>query len=548
MGQPIARAAYSDAGTGCRKKRRLRGNSADTCFNVTGHESEPTSDGSSSQENLENQRYEEKQMTALAIPATGASSAEISWDTINWQTVETYVHRLQMRIAKAAREGRHGKVKALQWLLTHSFHAKLLAVKRVVQNTGGKTPGIDHVIWKTAKQKMKAALSLKRRGYRTQPLRRIYIPKKDKRLRPLSIPPMKCRAMQALHLLALEPVVEMQADKNAYGFRPRRSTADAIEQCFKILSKKTSAQWILEGDIKSCFDKISHTWLKNHVMMDKGILGKWLTAGYIDKGHFYLTEQGTPQGAICSPTLLNVVLSGLEQVIKASAKTKDKVHVSIYADDFIITGASKEVLEYQVKPVVESFLRERGLELSVEKTKITPINEGFNFLGVNIRKYRGKLIIKPSKESIKHLLNNVREIIKKSRATTTENLIEQLNPRIRGWANYYRHVVSKETFAKVDAYIFKMLWKWAKRRHPKKNTHWLQKKYFRNQGLRRWLFHAKVQTDNGITKPLDLVEASRITIRRHVKIRAEATPYNPAYESYFKERKRQRFALRSWVS
>jgi len=193
-------------------------------------------------------------MTAVAPPLTGASLAFANWDAINWDIVKTEVSRLQIRIAKAISEGRYGRVKSLQWLLTHSFHAKLLAVKRVVQNRGGKTPGIDKIIWQTSQQKWNAAESLTRVGYRTQPLRRIYIPKKDGRQRPLSIPTMKCRAMQALHLLALDPIAEFCADKNSYGFRPKRSAADAIGACHLVLAKKSSSQWILEADIKSCFD------------------------------------------------------------------------------------------------------------------------------------------------------------------------------------------------------------------------------------------------------------------------------------------------------
>jgi RNA-directed DNA polymerase len=240
----------------------------------------------SAQENLENRHHEEKQMTTVAILA-GAASPKVKWDTVNWETIMAEVRRLQMRIAKAIRDGRHGRVKALQWLLTHSFSAKLLAVKRVVQNHGGKTPGVDNVIWTTPQQKLKAAQSLKRRGYQTKPLKRIYIPKKSSatELRPLSIPTMKCRAMQALHLLALEPVAEHYSDKNSYGFRPKRSCADAMTMCHILLSKKYSSQFILEGDIKSCFDKISHKWLLDNIQMDKEILSKWLSAGYIEKGN-----------------------------------------------------------------------------------------------------------------------------------------------------------------------------------------------------------------------------------------------------------------------
>lgn len=218
-----------------------------------------------------------KQMTAQNYSVTGASPAyDYLWRQINWRHVESEVRRLQMRIAKAVQQGKLGKVKALQWLLTHSHNAKLLAIRRVTQNTGAKTSGVDNVLWQSSEQKYNAAQSLQCRGYQAQPLRRIYIPKKNGKQRPLGIPTMNDRAMQALYLLALEPISEIKADKNSYGFRPKRSTADAIGQCFISLARKTSAQWILEGDIKACFDGISHRWLMDHIPMDNAILQQWL--------------------------------------------------------------------------------------------------------------------------------------------------------------------------------------------------------------------------------------------------------------------------------
>lgn len=483
-------------------------------------------------------------MTAIA----GASSNTLlDWKAIEWPIAVTEVRRLQMRIAKAFREKKFGKVKALQWLLTHSFYAKLLAVKRVVQNQGAKTPGVDGIIWNTSERRIKAAKSLKRRGYQTLPLRRIHIPKKERgKTRPLSIPAMLCRGQQALHLLALEPVSEMLADRNSYGFRPLRSTHDAIAQCFLALRQRTSAQYILEGDIKSCFDNISHSWLLEKVTMDKVMLQKWLAAGYIEKGELYPTEVGTPQGGLCSPTLLVITLSGLEEAVKQSApNSKDKINVCIYADDFIITGATKEVLEEKVKPAVESFLRERGLSLSPEKTKITHIDEGFDFLGVNIRKYKGKLIIKPAKSNVKRFLTGIRQTIKKNATSRTENLIWSLNSKIRGWANHFRHVCSKKTFAYVDHQIFKALWQWAERRHPKKGKRWVQNKYWRSDKLRNWVFYAKAKVKNKSDKAsyFDLAMASKTPIRRHVKLRADATPYNPVYHDYLDERILKRMAI-----
>jgi len=247
-------------------------------------------------------------MTAQVKSVAGALGAyEQAWDTIQWHHAKMYVRRLQIRIAKAYREGKPGKVKALQWLLTHSQSAKLLAVKRVTENRGANTPGVDKVVWRTAKQKMKAVSTLKRRGYQPQPLRRIYIPKKQAgKLRPLSIPTMQCRAQQALYLLALEPIVETIADKNAYGFRPYRSTADAIERCFKVLARKSSAQYIFEGDIQSCFDEISHPWLLSNIPMDKAMLAKWLKTGYMENEVLFPTNGGVPQGGLISPALLTI--------------------------------------------------------------------------------------------------------------------------------------------------------------------------------------------------------------------------------------------------
>jgi RNA-directed DNA polymerase len=231
---------------------------------------------------------------AQAIGAPEDRATE--WALIIWDKIYRSVKRLQMRIAKAIREGKRGKAKALQWLLTHSYYAKLLTVKRVTENEGRKTPGVDGEIWNTPQKKVRAIQSLKRHGYRPKPLRRIYIPKEHgPKLRPLSIPTMKDRAMQALHSLALKPVAETLADKNSYGFREERSCHDAIEQCFVALARKDSAQWILEGDIRACFDGISHSWLLDNVLMDKELLKKWLKAGYIEKGKLFPTEAGTPQ-------------------------------------------------------------------------------------------------------------------------------------------------------------------------------------------------------------------------------------------------------------
>jgi len=475
-------------------------------------------------------------MTTMASTVGAPSARKIKWASINWKTVQDFVYRLQMRIAKAIKLGRYGKAKALQWLLTHSFYAKLLAVRRVTQNRGKNTPGVDGVVWKTPKQKMQAVYSLKRRGYKTSALRRIYIPKKNGKLRPLGIPTKTDLAQQALHLLALEPISETLADKNSYGFRPKRSLHDAIKQCFIALAGKPSAQWILEGDIKACFDKISHEWLEKHIIMDKVILKQWLNAGYVEKDVFHKTTEGFPQGGAASPCLANLALDGLEKAIHSIGKEKYKLNFVRYADDWICTASSKEILEDSVLPTVISFLKERGLELSTEKTLITNINEGFDFLGFNLRKYKNKLLIKPGKKGIKAFLEDIREIINSHRASTAENLINILNPKIQGWTNHNRHAVSKKIFSMVHSSIFKSLWNWAKRRHPNKRRLWIKDKYFTRIGQRDWIFYSR-RKRKPKEEPIFLKCASDTRIVRHVKIRADANPYDPSFKKYFQERK-----------
>lgn len=480
-------------------------------------------------------------MTAWVLPMSGASpTRRTAWNQIDWSKAEKQVRRLQMRIAKAIQQGKRGKAKALQWILSHSFYAKLLAVKRVTKNTGAKTPGIDGVIWTTPGQKYQAATSLHRRGYQAQPLRRIYIPKKNGKQRPLGIPTMADRAMQALYLLALEPIAEITADKHSYGFRPARSTADAIGQCFLSLCRKTSAQWVLEGDIKACFDQIDHRWLIEHIPTDKTILQQWLAVGYIEKGTFYDTEAGTPQGGIASPTMANMALDGLEQIVKQTTCPTDKINVIRYADDFVVTGRSRAILEQQVKPAIVDFLSQRGLSLSEEKTHITHIDSGFDFLGFNLRKYNGKLLIKPAKSNVKAFLAEMRAIIKSNPTIKTDSLIRLLNPKLRGWANYYRHVVSKAVFAKVDTAIFEALYRWAKRRHPHKGGKWLYGNYFQHPPPNNWWFHTKVRDGNNQPGYFRLFRLATVKIERHVKIRAEATPFDSAYITYFDQRKKRR--------
>ena len=359
-------------------------------------------------------------MTAENILTGASSHSPIDWHSIDWKQVHRNVRRLQIRMVKAIQEGRWNKVKALQHLLTHSFSAKALAVKRVTENPGKRTAGVDGEIWDTPAKKAQGIQSLRQHGYRVQPLRRVYIPKGNGsgKMRPLGISTLKDRAFQMVYKLALDPIAETTGDPNSYGFREKRSAADAIGQCFNVLSRKVYAQWILEADIQACFDEISHRWLEENIPINKAILNQWLKAGIIDRQTFKPTTAGAPQGSPISPVLANLTLDGLEHHLARNIpkKTPDgrttKVHLIRFADDFIATGDNKALLETQVKPLISQFLAERGLTLSPQKTTITHIDQGFDFLGQNVRKYNDKLFIKPSRKSIRTLKANLRQIIK----------------------------------------------------------------------------------------------------------------------------------------
>ena len=479
-------------------------------------------------------------MTATRV--AGATSHETpEWQAFDWQALTRTVRRLQARIVKAIQARRWGKVKALQHLLTHSFSAKALAIRRVTENPGKRTPGVDQVLWTTPEKKAAAISSLRQRGYHAQPLRRVFIPKPNGKMRPLGISTMRDRAMQALYLFALDPIAETTGDPNSYGFRPQRCTADAIEQCRLILSRKTSASGVLEADIKSCFDEISHEWLLANIPMDKAVLRQWLKAGIMTNGAWRPTDAGTPQGNIASPVLCNLTLNGLEQVLSrehltARQRQAGLINLVRWADDFIITGRTPEVLTQEVKPLVEGFLQERGLTLAPEKTRITHIDQGFDFLGKRIRKYKGKFLATPSKKNTHSFLEKIRALLRSHKQTTAGHLIVQLNPVIRGWADYHRHSASKRTMQKVDNAIYQAVWRWAKRRHPHKNRRWIARKYYTTRGNRHWVFHGSTVDTRGKVKVHDLHKAADTPIRRHTKIKAAANPYDPAWEVYFEER------------
>lgn len=466
------------------------------------------------------------------------------WFSIDWNKANRIVKSLQRRIVVAVKENRWGKVKSLQWVLTHSYSAKVLAIRRVTENTGSRTSGVDGKTWNTAQDKWKAITSLRRKGYKVSPVRRIKIPKDNGKYRMLGIPTMKDRAMQALYLQALEPVSETTADMHSYGFRPYRNCHDAIEQSHILLSRKNAPRYILEGDIRACFDKISHQWILDNIPLDKQILQRWLKAGTIDKKTWYPSEEGTPQGSIISPTIANMVLDGLAKTIDNAMGIRDgkaqhgrprrynnihKVNFVRYADDWIVTATNREILEQRVLPAIEEFLSQRGLELSKTKTVITNISNGFDFLGQNFRKHsKDKLIVKPSKKSIKKLMDKIRKAARETRGAPAIALIAKINSMTKGWTMYHRHCQAGETFRWIDYQIWLVVWRWCIRSFRKKGRRWIAKHCFKHHNGRNWTFYAK----DG-ERVYHLYNLGHTRIIRYTKIKANTNPFIKKDEPYF---------------
>ena len=484
-------------------------------------------------------------MSSILLQASSNPLVIGAWHSIDWAACHRRVRSLQRRIVQAVKAGAWRKVKRLCYLLVHSFAGRALAVKRVTENQGKKTAGMDGDLWDTPEKKAAAVERIGHwRGYRPVPLKRIYIPKKNGKQRPLSIPSLSDRARQALWMEALQPIAETTADPNSYGFRPKRQCADAIDQCFKVLRMKDSASWILEGDIQGFFDNIRFSWIEAHIPMNKGVLSKWLRSGFIDRGALYPTEAGVPQGGIISPVISNRVLDGLESVVQGGSRYRRRYNINYvrWADDFIVTANSREVLEEQVLPRIEAFLEERGVALSAEKTHITALTAGFDFLGQTLRKFErptstlAKLQITPSKAGFQALKVRIRSLCKRAKGTTPAKLIDTLNPILRGWANYHRHVICGETFAKLDSFVGRRLVRWANNRHPGKTGRWIAQRYFFHGTP--WCF-----TDPDTGKQIIRVQQA-VKTQRHLKIRGAANPFDPEWDDYFAQRDRQQ-ALRA---
>ncbi|MGG0454247.1 group II intron reverse transcriptase/maturase [Priestia megaterium] len=486
------------------------------------------------------------------------------FDSIPWVKLEQYVRKLQQRIYRAESLGHKRKVKSLQRLLMRSRASLLLSIRQVTQiNKGKRTAGVDG--YKIVSNKERTELFNKMYKYsifmhNPSPTLRKYIPKcKNNKLRPLGIPTMVDRVYQNVVKLALEPQWEQRFESISYGFRPKRSPHDAVEIIFRKLNARSKKKWIFEGDFRGCFDNLDHQYILKQIedFPAKDIIQKWLKAGFIDNNVFNMTESGTPQGGIISPVLANIALHGMEAEIgvkyrftrrktgKIQNEIVDTKTVVRYADDFVILCETKrEAMSMYEK--LKPYLEKRGLELAPEKTKVSHISEGFDFLGFNFRQYpvnkiKGqlwKMLIRPNKKSISKMIEKIRECFKKKQGSNVVNLIKDLNPIIRGYANYWNTVTSKKIFSKMDSYIWKKVKHFLKRLHPNKPWKWINTVYFhadiRGQSKNKWLLTSQ-------DKKYQLIRMNWTPIIRHVPVTYRNSPFDHNLVEYYQSRDIKKF-------
>jgi RNA-directed DNA polymerase len=479
----------------------------------------------------------------------GPDGDVFDWHQVDWAAVEDDVRRLRQRIFTASRDGDLKRVRNLQKLMLRSRANALLSVRRVTEvNAGRKTAGVDGKVVVTAPGKSLLADSVQRHdsSWKPKPVKRVYIAKANGKQRPLGIPAIFDRALQAHVASALEPEWEARFEPKSYGFRPGRSCQDAISAIFLTVKGKNPGRcWVLDADLAGAFDRIDHSHLLSAIggFPARGLVERWLKAGVIANGRFAPTEEGTPQGGVISPVLLNVALHGMEQAAgvryhgggSRPAATVVGCPVMVrYADDLVALCVSREQAE-QVKARLAAWLAPRGLAFNEGKTKVVHLDDGFDFLGFNVRRYRGKLLIKPSKAAVQRIRKRLAADMLALRGANADAVLIRLNPIIRGWSAYYRSVVSSEVFNALDDYVWKLTYKWARYSHPNKSRRWVIDRYFgqfNRSRQARWVFGDR---DSGAY----LLKFSWTKIVRHQLVPGMASPDDPALVEYWSRRRRR---------